>query len=73
MKKAVLILVITCGILALTGCGKKEPVKVELNAENFNDYIILDVQLEDYEKESERGLLQLMNIVELPHLRQQHD
>lgn len=56
MKKAVLILVITCGILALTGCGKKEPVEVELNAKNFNDYIILNVQLEDYEKESERGL-----------------
>ena len=39
MKKAVLILVITCGILALTGCGKKEPVEVELNAKTICENI----------------------------------
>lgn len=60
MKKILSFLFIAILTITLTGCGSsekaKEPVKVELNAENFNDYIILNVQLEDYEKESKSGL-----------------
>lgn len=35
----------------------KEPTAITLNADNFNDYIILDVKIEDFEKETKMGLI----------------
>lgn len=57
MKKAVLILVITCGILALTGCGKKEPVKVELTKDNFEDYFSVSAQVSDFTTEEKKTII----------------
>jgi hypothetical protein len=54
MKKVFCILLAFIVMFAISGCGKKE--KIELTSENMRDYIILDVQLDDYEKESKDGL-----------------
>lgn len=56
LKKLFNLMLTVTLVIAVTGCGKKEPVKVELTGENFNDYIILNVQLEDYERETTKGL-----------------
>lgn len=56
MKKLLILLAIGIVTLTLTGCGKKEPVKIELTKDNFENYIILDVQLTDFEEESKQGL-----------------
>ena len=46
MKKIFSLLLVVFAILAVAGC-KKEPVKVDLTSENFNDYIILNVQFDN--------------------------
>ena len=59
MKKVVRFLLMITILFTITGCGEKskETVKIELNANNFSDYIILNVQLEDYERETTTGLI----------------
>lgn len=57
MKKLLVLLLVGITTLTLTGCGKKEPVKVELSSDNFSDYIILDVQFEDADSKSKKGIL----------------
>lgn len=51
--------------LALCGCSssapqsveiEEEPVAVTLTSENFSDYIILDVKIDDFEEENQIGL-----------------
>lgn len=57
MKKRVILLVIICGILALTGCGKKEPVKVELTKDNFEDYFSVSAQVSDFTTEEKETII----------------
>lgn len=55
MRKRWLLLVAIV-LFALTGC-KKEPVKVDLTADNFSKYIILNVQFDNADTKTKRGLL----------------
>ena len=55
MRKRWLLLVAIV-LFALTGC-KKEPVKVDLTADNFSKYIILNVQFDNADTKTKKGLL----------------
>lgn len=57
MKKGVLLLVIMCGIFSLTGCGKKEPIKVELAKDNFEDYFSVSAQVSDFTTEEKETII----------------
>lgn len=57
MKRIINTSLIIILIIILSGCQKKEPSKIELNEENFNDYIILDVDVTDFEKDTKMGLV----------------
>lgn len=58
MKRKILgLLLAAFVVIALVGCGKKEPAKVELTDKNFNDYIILNVQFDDADSKSRVGIL----------------
>ncbi|MDD3241859.1 MAG: hypothetical protein PHQ64_03735 [Bacilli bacterium] len=58
MKKMIDAIILLMLCILLSGCvGKKEPVAITLNKDNFEEYIILDVQLNEFEKQSQRGLV----------------
>lgn len=53
LLKVVLIIII---LTTVTGCLKEEPTKIKLTGDNFSEYIILNVSLEDFEEEKTQGL-----------------
>lgn len=57
MKKIISLVLITAMCILIVGCGKKEPVKVELTSKNLEDYIILNVQLDDTDIKTKSSIL----------------
>ena len=60
--KHISLIVIPVLVIALTGCGtgkdtsNRKTVKVALDSNNFKEYVILNVQLENYQMETTTGL-----------------
>lgn len=48
LKKFFNLISIVILIIAITGCGKKEPVKVVLTGENFSEYFSVSTQVSDF-------------------------
>lgn len=57
MKKILSLLLVLVTIITITGCGKKEPVKVDLTSDNFNDYIILNVQFDNADTKTKSSIM----------------
>lgn len=57
MKKVFFILTIICAALSLTGCGTKEPIKVELTKDNFEDYFSVSAQVSDFTTEEKKTII----------------
>ena len=56
MKKLINVILLVVLCFSLVGCGK-EPKEVQLTKDNFEKYIILDVQLSDYNVEKKNTLI----------------
>ena len=58
MKKVLGILFITIFIFAMTGCGnEKEPVKINLTSENFEEYFSVSAQVSDFNVDEKNSIL----------------
>lgn len=57
MKRIVSVLFITIMIVAITGCGKKEPVKIDLTGENFSEYFSVSAQVSDFTVDEKSSIL----------------
>ena len=69
MKKIFLVILNLCLIISMVGCGQsekieqekqKEPTEIQLTKENFDEYIILSVNINDFEIDSSRGVAYLL-------------
>ena len=62
MKKIFLVILSLCLIISMVGCGQsekieqKEPTEIQLTKENFDEYIILNVNIKDFEIDYSTGL-----------------
>ena len=61
MKKLLCILLVAVALFGVTGCGgketKKEPTKVALTNENFEEYFILNPQLSNFNQNKTNSIL----------------
>lgn len=51
-----LILIVTL-VFAITGCGKKEPIKIDLTSENFAEYFSVSAQVSDFTVDEKSSIL----------------
>lgn len=61
MKKLLYVLLVVIALVGVTGCGgkevKKEPVKVELTSENFEEYFTINAQVSDFNVDEKKSIL----------------
>lgn len=59
MKKLLCVLLVAIVLLGITGCSgetKKEPVKIELTSENFEEYFVMTAQVSNFKQDRQSSM-----------------